>query len=117
MPAKTIDQVFDLLQQFNYDVRIEGHTDNSPIHTEQFPSNWELSASRAADVARLLVENGFPPEKLSVVGFAEFHPKVPNTSAKTGRRTGALKLFISAVVSEVKWSTCYVAVSIFLRPN
>ncbi len=86
---KTIDQVFDLLQQFNYDVRIEGHTDNSPIHTEQFPSNWELSASRAADVARLLVESGFPPEKLSVVGFAEFQPKVPNTSAKnrsTNRR-------------------------------
>ncbi len=79
---KTIQQVFDLLQQFNYDVRIEGHTDNSPIHTEQYPSNWELSASRAADVARMLVEAGFPPEKLSVVGFAEFRPKVPNTSAK-----------------------------------
>ncbi len=79
---KTIQQVFDLLQQFNYDVRIEGHTDNSPIRTEQFPSNWELSASRAADVARMLVEEGFPPEKLSVVGFAEFQPKVPNTSPK-----------------------------------
>lgn len=85
----TIKKVFDLLKQFNYDVRIEGHTDNSPIHTERFPSNWELSAARAAEVARMLVEEGFPPEKLSVVGFAEYRPKVPNTTPKnraTNRR-------------------------------
>ena len=55
-----IKQVFDLLQQFNYNVKIEGHTDNSPIRIEQFPSNWELSAARAAEVARELVEVGFP---------------------------------------------------------
>ena len=57
--AKVINQVFDLLKQFHYDVKIEGHTDDSPIHTERFPSNWELSASRAADVARMFVEAGF----------------------------------------------------------
>jgi len=79
----TIKQIFDLLKQFNYDVRIEGHTDNTPIHTERFPSNWELSAARAAEVARMLVEEGFPPEKLSVVGFAEFQPKVPNTTLES----------------------------------
>lgn len=56
-----IKQVFDLLQQFNYDVKIEDRTDNSPIRTEQFSSNWELSAARAAEVARELVEAGFPP--------------------------------------------------------
>lgn len=78
--TKTIKQIFSLLEQFNYDVKIEGHTDDSPIHTERFPSNWELSASRAADVARMLVESGFPPEKLSIEGFAQYRPKVPNTS-------------------------------------
>ncbi|MFQ5483392.1 MAG: flagellar motor protein MotB [Nitrospinaceae bacterium] len=79
---KTMKQVFDLLKQFDYNVKIEGHTDNSPIHTDKFPSNWELSASRAAEVARMLVQAGFPPDHLSVEGFAEFRPKVPNTSAK-----------------------------------
>jgi len=75
-----LKKVFDLLKQFDYDVKIEGHTDNIPINSKEFPSNWELSAARAAQVARMLVKAGFPPEKLSVEGFAEFHPKVPNDS-------------------------------------
>lgn len=82
MGKEVIKQVFDLLKQFDYQVKIEGHTDNIAIKTKQFPSNWELSASRAADVARMLVEAGFPPHRLSIEGFAEFRPKVPNDSAK-----------------------------------
>lgn len=78
---KTLKQIFDLLEQFDYHVKIEGHTDNSPINTEKFPSNWELSASRGSNVARQLIEQGFPPEKISVEGFAEFRPKAPNDSA------------------------------------
>lgn len=79
---QTLKEVFALLKQFNYDIKIEGHTDDTPIHTERFPSNWELSAARAAEVARMLIAEGFPPEKLSVEGFAQYRPKVPNTSAK-----------------------------------
>jgi len=79
---ETLKEVFNLLKQFNYDVKIEGHTDDIPIHTERFPTNWELSAGRAAEVARMLIDEGFPPEKLSVQGFAQYRPKVPNTSAK-----------------------------------
>lgn len=75
-----IKQVFDLLNQFNYKVKIEGHTDDSPIRTDRFPSNWELSASRAAEVARMFVESGFSAENLSIEGLAQFRPKVPNTS-------------------------------------
>ena len=75
-----LKKVFDLLNQFDYNVKIEGHTDNIPIKSDQYPSNWELSAARAAQVARMLVGAGFPPEKLSVEGFAEFRPKVPNDS-------------------------------------
>ena len=75
-----IKQVFDLLQQFNYNFKIEGHTDNSPIRTEQFTSNWELSAARAAEVARVLVEAGFPSTQLSIEGFTQYRPKVPNVS-------------------------------------
>ncbi|GJL79968.1 MAG: chemotaxis protein MotB [Nitrospinaceae bacterium] len=80
--TKVIHQVFDLLNQFHYDVKIEGHTDDTPIRTARFPSNWELSASRAADVARLFVESGFSPENLSIEGLAEFRPKLPNINAK-----------------------------------
>jgi len=75
----TLRQVFDVLKQFNYNVKVEGHTDNTPIRTLRYPSNWELSASRAAEVAHMLIDDGFPPERLSVEGFAEFRPKVPNT--------------------------------------
>lgn len=77
---ETIKQIFDLLKQFDYQVKIEGHTDNIPIHTEMFPSNWELSAHRAAEVARMLVDEGFPPNKLSIEGFAGYRPKVANDS-------------------------------------
>jgi chemotaxis protein MotB len=76
----TLRQVFDVLKQFNYSIKVEGHTDNTPIHTLRYPSNWELSASRAAEVAHMLINDGYPPERLSVEGFAEFRPKVPNTS-------------------------------------
>jgi chemotaxis protein MotB len=81
-----IKQVFGLLKQFSYQVKIEGHTDNSPIKTDRFPSNWELSASRAAEVARELVTAGFPPTQLSIEGFAQYRPKVPNDSQQ-GRAT------------------------------
>jgi len=81
LPGKRkLRQVFDLLKQFDYNVKIEGHTDNSPIRTEKFPSNWELSASRASEVVRMLILDGYPPEKLSVEGFAEFRPKAPNNN-------------------------------------
>jgi len=76
----TLRQVFEVLKQFNYNVKVEGHTDNTPIHTLRYPSNWELSASRASEVAHMLIKDGYPPERLSVEGFAEFRPKVPNTS-------------------------------------
>jgi chemotaxis protein MotB len=76
--TKTVKQIFELLNQFNYDVTIEGHTDDSPMRSDKFPSNWELSAARAADVARILVRQGFDPDRLSIQGFAEFRPKVTN---------------------------------------
>lgn len=58
-------------------IRIEGHTDSWPIETEEFPSNWELSTTRATNIARLLVEDlNFPPDRLSAGGFSKYHPAV-----------------------------------------
>ena len=61
-----------------YDIRIEGHTDNIPIHTEQFDSNWELSTTRATRLTRIFVADNFAPYRMSASGYAEFHPVAPN---------------------------------------
>ncbi len=65
-------------------IRIEGHTDNVPINTSQFPSNWELSTARATTVLRyLLTRFRFSPERLSALGYAEFRPIDSNDNAET----------------------------------
>ncbi len=65
-----------------YDLRIEGHTDNVPIHTPQFDSNWELSSARATSIARLFLElKAIPPERISAAGYAEYHPVASNDTA------------------------------------
>jgi chemotaxis protein MotB len=64
-------------------LRIEGHTDNVPIHNAQFASNWELSTARATAIARLLLEHGhIDPANLSAAGYAEFHPVASNDTAE-----------------------------------
>jgi len=59
---------------------VEGHTDDLPIHTQRFPSNWELSAARAASVVRFFIQQGIPKERLQAVGLADTQPRAPNTS-------------------------------------
>lgn len=79
----TFDRIADLLRKREYRLRIEGHTDNSPIHTAQFPSNWELSTARATEIVRLLiVRDGFAPTRLSAGGFAEYQPVASNRTAE-----------------------------------
>jgi chemotaxis protein MotB len=62
-----------------YDLRIEGHTDNVPVHDAQFESNWELSGARATHIARILIETkAVPPERISAAGYGEYHPIASN---------------------------------------
>ncbi len=63
-------------------LRVEGHTDDLPIRNAQFPSNWELSTARAISVIRYLEEHGIDRQRLSVAGYGEFHPLVPNDGAE-----------------------------------
>jgi chemotaxis protein MotB len=65
--------------------QIEGHTDNVPIATAQFPSNWELSSARALSVVRVLVQGGVPPESLSGAGYGEHQPVAPNDAPDSRR--------------------------------
>jgi chemotaxis protein MotB len=63
-------------------VRLEGHTDDVPIHNGRFSSNWELSTARATAVVAFFVERvGIAPDRLSAAGYGEFHPRVANDSA------------------------------------
>jgi chemotaxis protein MotB len=72
-------RIANLLAERQYRIRIEGHTDNVPIHNPQFASNWELSTTRAIELIRLLIgKYKFAPEKLSAAGYAEYHPVASN---------------------------------------
>jgi chemotaxis protein MotB len=62
-------------------LRVEGHTDDQPISSALFPSNWELSTARAISVTRYLEEHGIDKLRLSVAGYGEFHPLVANDTA------------------------------------
>ncbi len=75
-------KIAKVLAQFSYPITVAGHTDNIPISTRQYPSNWELSAVRASDVVRFLISQGVQPSLLSAVGRAEFKPIADNKTAK-----------------------------------
>jgi chemotaxis protein MotB len=78
----TLRQIAASLGRVPYDLRIEGHTDNIPIHTVEFDSNWELSSARATRIARLFLDmQAISPERLSAAGYAEFHPVASNDTA------------------------------------
>ena len=75
------DRIASFLQERKCRLRIEGHTDNVPIHNVQFASNWELSTTRATEVVRLLiVKNGFNPDHLSAAGYAQYRPIATNST-------------------------------------
>ncbi|HVU45234.1 MAG TPA: flagellar motor protein MotB [Terracidiphilus sp.] len=78
----TLRKIAASLAHTPYDLRIEGHTDDIPIHTAEFRSNWELSTARATDIARLLIDKGLiPPERISAAGYAQYHPMAGNDTA------------------------------------
>ncbi len=76
-------------------VRVEGHTDNRPIHTSVYPSNWELSSARATTVARYLIENHpIPPDRISALGYGEFRPIQPNSTVEGRSRNRRVDVVI-----------------------
>jgi len=80
-----MDKVADAIKNIEYykfAVDIEGHTDNIPIKTLQFPSNWELSVMRATNIVKYLIGKGIPSERLKAAGYADTKPKTPNVDAE-----------------------------------
>src|SRR5580704_7781679 len=93
--APVLDKLAEVLKRFPNPIRVEGHTDDRPIRTAAFPSNWELSAARAASVVHEFTKAGIDPLRLEIVGFGEFHPRQPNDTVEgrnSNRRVAILVL-------------------------
>jgi chemotaxis protein MotB len=94
---RLLNKIGAIVSQTGYYVRIEGHTDNLPIQTERFPSNWELSTARAVNVLRYFVEKlGIPARRLSAAGFGEFQPKYANDTAENRARNRRVEIIFTA---------------------
>ena len=87
-----IATTIDTLHNF---IRIEGHTDNQPIHTVQYPSNWELSSARAISVVKLFTEQGdIDPDKMAPVGYGEYRPVADNNTAEGRAKNRRIDIII-----------------------
>lgn len=94
-----IRRLGEVLNAFPVTIRIEGHTDNVPVSSALYRSNWDLSAARAVSVVHLLVAEGIAPDRLSAVGYGEFHPAVPNLTPD-GRNTNRRVVMSVAVADD-----------------
>lgn len=83
-----------VLAGFDDLVQVEGHTDNLPIATNQFPSNWELSSARAGSVVRFFIDHEIPPNRLSAAGYSEYRPVASNLTVEGRARNRRVTLII-----------------------
>lgn len=90
-----IEKVAKILAPYENPVKVEGFTDNLPIQTSQFPTNWELSAARAASIVRMLAMDGVSPARLSAVGYGEYQPVADNATPEGRARNRRVVLVIS----------------------
>ena len=96
--ADTIKHIASVLMEYGLDMRIEGHSDNVPIHNATFGSNWDLSTARAMAVAMMLLrDTGFDPRRMSVAGYAEYHPTASNETPEGRKANRRVDLVVVAV--------------------
>jgi chemotaxis protein MotB len=100
LPGATdkIKRIAGVLMQYGLDMRVEGHSDNVPIHNATFASNWELSTGRAMAVAMMLIdEAGFDPQRMSIAGYAQYHPTASNDTPEGRQANRRVDIVIVAV--------------------
>jgi chemotaxis protein MotB len=91
----TLARIANVLGDRGFEIRVEGHTDNVPIHNPRFKSNWELSTARATEVVSLLIEHhGFNPLLISAAGYSEYRPLAENTSVQGRARNRRVDLVV-----------------------
>ncbi len=93
LAVETVRRLAAILRDEPNAVRVEGYTDNQPIRTAQFPSNWELAAARAGSVVHELIDSGVEPQRLAVVGYGEHQPVADNTTIE-GRNANRRVLLV-----------------------
>jgi chemotaxis protein MotB len=98
--ARILTAVAELLEPGAQAIEVEGHTDDIPIYTPQFPSNWELSAARASSVVRLFIDEGVAPERLRAVGLASYRPISSNETPEGRTRNRRVTVIILAPTAE-----------------
>ena len=98
--SKAIRAIAEVLAPTDFPITIEGHTDNVPINTLQFPSNWELSAVRATTVLRLFADANVAPERLTAIGYADTRPVEPNLLAEGRARNRRVTILIDSAIPE-----------------
>ncbi|MFZ1547677.1 MAG: flagellar motor protein MotD [Candidatus Nitrotoga sp.] len=96
----TLVDVAKVLEPVDLAIEVEGHTDDIPIATEQFPSNWELSSARASSVVRLFIEHGLMPKHLKAIGSAANHPVTSNDTADGRARNRRITVTILSPILE-----------------
>lgn len=93
---RVLYQIGLLIKRFSCQVRVEGHTDDLPIQTALFPSNWELSAVRAVSIVRFFVEEmGLQPDRFMAAGYGEFRPIVPNDSPQNRQKNRRVEIYLN----------------------
>lgn len=94
--ARTLlGQITDVLKDSTNPIHVEGYTDNVPIETNLFPSNWELSAARAASVVRMFQSRGLQPERMAAVGYGEYHPVADNKTEEGRAKNRRISIIVS----------------------
>lgn len=90
------------IQRVPYQIAVEGHTDDVPIHTAMFPSNWELSTARAGKVVRFFMQNGVPADRLRAMGFADTKPVDPKIGNRTEEARARNRRVVVLFLDEIK---------------
>lgn len=93
----TLKSICEIINQVpSTQIRVEGHTDDLPIKSQKFPSNWELSSSRALNVVKFMASSGkIEPSRLSAIGYGEYRPMVPNTSVENRKMNRRIEIFVN----------------------
>ncbi len=97
-----LELISKLLTKTPYEIRVEGHTDNRPMYSAKFPSNWELSAGRALSVVRKFVDFGVPAERFQVIGYGEYRPVATNDTNEGRELNRRVEIFINLKKDEKK---------------
>jgi chemotaxis protein MotB len=101
-----LTKLSEIFCQVSNAIHVEGYTDNVPINTREFPSNWELSSARAASVVHQFMRSGVDPARMAAIGYGEYHPIVDNGSEE-GRYQNrrVVILLLSEIAARHKWMT------------